>query len=128
VPKRVEPLDGHSDCVTTQIAQVLGSLLISAPGVSVSRLVVKFPADDDNLWFIRQHQGGPELQIECGPDGRPPFVIESDRHDARHTAATVADALDVIREWLAEATRLTTSDKNGYMIDPDNGCSGAPEA
>lgn len=94
-------LDAQNDRVTTQIAEVLGSLLASVPGVSVRRVIVKFPADDDNLWFIRQYQTGSELQIECGPDGRPPFLIESDRRSTQ--AATVAAALDVIKEWLTES-------------------------
>ena len=93
-------LGAHNGSVTTPIAEVLGSLLTSVPGVSVRRLVVKYPVDDDNLWFIKQGHAGAELQIECGPEGTPPFLIESNSHRTR--AATVADALDVITEWLAE--------------------------
>lgn len=47
------------------------------PDVVVERWTGKFPADDDNVWFLNR-SGVTEVQIDTSPEGMPPFVIESD--------------------------------------------------
>ncbi|MDQ3641346.1 MAG: hypothetical protein M3450_07760, partial [Actinomycetota bacterium] len=69
------------------------------PSVSIVRLAVKYPADDDNLWFIRA-DGRREVQIGSHPGGRPPFLIEGDLPDQRHETSEVAEAVDSIVAWL----------------------------
>jgi hypothetical protein len=71
----VDVLDG------SPVARLLELLHALHPEWDVSRLQVKYPADDDNLWFV----GGPrELQFNCHPGGQGPFLIESaaQRHEA----------------------------------------------
>ena len=69
------------------------------PSVSIVRLAVKYPADDDNLWFIRAG-GEREVQIGSHPGGRPPFLIEGDLPDQRHWTSEVAETVDFIVAWL----------------------------
>ncbi|MDQ3643706.1 MAG: hypothetical protein M3450_20125 [Actinomycetota bacterium] len=67
--------------------------------MSIERLAVKYPADDDNLWLIT---AGPEREVQIGshPGGRPPFLIEGDLPDQRHETSEVAKAVDCIVAWL----------------------------
>ncbi|TML93615.1 MAG: hypothetical protein E6G06_01320 [Actinobacteria bacterium] len=69
------------------------------PDVQVERLKVKWPADDDNLWFIRSG-GGPEVQIECSLEGRAPFLIEGDDPGHRTQTHDVDEAVNTIVQWL----------------------------
>ena len=72
------------------------------PSVSIERLAVKYPADDDNLWFIKTGAQR-EVQLESHPDGRPPFLIEEDLPNQRHETSELAEAVDVIVAWLGSS-------------------------
>ena len=43
----------------------------------VSRFVGTYPADDDNVYWVRR--GSLEVQIDTGEAGAQPFTIEGDR-------------------------------------------------
>jgi len=65
----------------------------------VSRLVGTFPADDDNVYWVRR--GSFEVQIDTEPGGEAPFVVESDRPGSR------LDTSDPERVWRYAADELT---------------------
>ena len=66
--------------------------------MTIDRLLVKYPADDNNLWFIKTEAD--EVQIESHPDGRPPFLIEGDSPNQRRETAELDDAVGTILAWL----------------------------
>lgn len=70
------------------------------PVVRWTRLSVAHPgADDDGLWFFWLPDQPGEVQIESS-DGLCPFVVESDKHDERATAAAIEEVSDLIASWL----------------------------
>jgi hypothetical protein len=81
------------------IDRVLDELRARVPDVRIERLKVKWPADDDNLWFIGSGPF-PDVQIGSHPDGLPPFLIEGKGTGERRETSDVADAVDVIVRWL----------------------------
>jgi hypothetical protein len=68
-------------------------------GLVVERLEVKHPADDDNVFFLRDGRGIDEVQIDTHPHGQTPFYLESDAHRMVETA-DVAEALAIVQTWL----------------------------
>ena len=86
--------------VTTPIEGLLGAVCARIRGVRVERLKVKYEVDDDNVWNIRQAASGPDVQIECRPNGEPPFLIKGDGAGQRVEIDTTDEALRVIQEWL----------------------------
>ncbi|GAA1788926.1 hypothetical protein GCM10009682_08730 [Luedemannella flava] len=82
------------------VDDILFALRKSYPGLQVVRLSVSHPADDDNVWFISLPPDGPELQLDSLPNGRPPFLLESDW--ARAQTADIEEAIEQLSEWLRE--------------------------
>jgi hypothetical protein len=74
---------------------VFAELRRQRPSISIERLRVTYPADDDNLWF-----GTAEVQIECHPGGRAPFLVEGKEPKQRRETASVEDAVGLILSWL----------------------------
>ena len=66
----------------------------------IERLRVTHPADSDSLWYVGRNGRDEDIQVECWPDGRPPFLLESDT--ARREVPEVRDAVAILSEWLAE--------------------------
>jgi len=81
------------------IDQVLDELRVRLPGVRIERLQPKWPADDNNLWFIGSGRP-PEVQIGSHPGGLAPFLIEGDGESERCETSDVAEAVDAIVRWL----------------------------
>jgi hypothetical protein len=81
------------------IERLFDELRARLPDVEIERVKVKWPADDDNLWYIRSG-GDSEVQIGCRPEGRGPFLIEGDDPRQRVEAAHADEAVDAILEWL----------------------------
>lgn len=69
----------------------------------IERLRVTHPADDDNLWYLGRRGSDEDVQIECGPDGRPPFTLESDT--AREEVLDVGSAVATLGGWLRDRDR-----------------------
>ena len=90
-----------SDEHPTAIDVVLDDVRIRLPGVDVERLKVRWPSDDDNLWYIRWN--GREVQIESRPEGRAPFLIEGDGQSHRSETSDRMEAVDTIVEWLSSS-------------------------
>jgi hypothetical protein len=68
-------------------------------GLIVERLEVKHPADDDNVFFLRDRRGIDEVQIDTHPHGQTPFYLESDAHPMIESA-DVAEAVAIVQTWL----------------------------
>jgi hypothetical protein len=65
--------------------------------ITIERLQAQYPADDDNLWFIRANTA---LEVQKYPDGRPPFLIEGDSPHQRRETSQVDEAVGLILQWL----------------------------
>jgi len=87
------------------IDAIVLALLQAHPELEVERLRVAHPgADDDGLWFFRHPGSDIEVQLES-PEGRCPFVFESEAHGE----ARVADNVDEAMAWVVEGLGLTPS-------------------
>lgn len=82
---------------TTPVEQLIDSLTLGHPEVTVERMQVTHVADDDNVWFVRL--GTREVQFDCHPNGLPPFLVEGDDGERLH-APTVHQARTVIGRLL----------------------------
>jgi hypothetical protein len=88
VPAQVSPVD-----------ELLAALDHLSPAVSIQRIRLTWPADDDSLWFVRTAARGNDVQFECHPGGEPPFVVEGGDGEWIE-AASVIEALAAIRRLL----------------------------
>ncbi|WP_432825684.1 hypothetical protein [Dactylosporangium sp. CA-092794] len=80
------PLDG-----------ILDELRYRRRDLWVERLQTIQPSDDNNVYFIGTTDLRHVVQIDTGPHGQPPFIIEAD--DRVHTSEP-AGALDAIEARL----------------------------
>ncbi len=78
----------------TPVEQLLAAISRSRPDVRIERLTVTHPADDDNVWFIRD--GRREVQLDCHPGGSGPFLVEGDE-EAPVQVADVEEALAAVQ-------------------------------
>jgi hypothetical protein len=67
--------------------------------VVVVRLQPSHQADDDNVFFLSDDQRAEHVQIDTGPHGNPPFIIEAAE---RRETSEPSDAADLISMWLQE--------------------------
>jgi hypothetical protein len=67
--------------------------------LTVKRLEVCNPNDDDNVWFLTLSERNIELQMDARPGGGLPFVIES--ADSQVVAHEVDAAIAKLAEWLS---------------------------
>jgi len=69
------------------------------PEVEVNQLKVKWPADDDNLWWFDLPEAKATIHIE-GP--RRPFLIETDEQSSKQAlkATTIDGAVEMIVSYL----------------------------
>ena len=74
------------------------------PDIRIERLTATWPADDDNLWFLRRPGTGDEWQIACLPDGDPPFLVEADS-GARVRTDDADEAARILLTGLADSRR-----------------------
>jgi hypothetical protein len=67
--------------------------------ITIERLEVDHPADDDNLWyFVDPITGHRPVQIGCGRTGQPPFHVEGDNRCLGTTDPV--EAAETILKWL----------------------------
>ncbi|MFN7941046.1 MAG: hypothetical protein U0X73_05580 [Thermoanaerobaculia bacterium] len=69
------------------------------PAVRVGVPRVASAGAGGGLWFFR-HSGSPFAVQVHSADGEPPLHIESDEGDARHSAKSAAEALQLIVDLL----------------------------
>jgi hypothetical protein len=81
--------------------ELLDQLRSRIPGLTVERLQVTHPADDDNVYFIGDTHGPDRIQLDTAPDGQPPFCIENggrlDTPQASEAASIIASYLEQTR-------------------------------
>ena len=80
-----------SDRTGGPLDDVLDRVRSRFPEVTIDRLVSSHLADDDNVYWLRL--GAIEVQVDTGPDGALPFVVESDRPGSRLSTFDPAQAL-----------------------------------
>lgn len=90
-----ETLDRDIDAVIRQVRQRM-------PEARVARLRVKWPADDDNLWWFSLPGVKQDIQIE---GAACPFLLETEEQccGLALKAATVAEATGMIVDYLESA-------------------------
>jgi hypothetical protein len=62
------------------------------PGVVVERLQLSYATDDDNVYFLSDDQHADCIQVDTGPDGNPPFVINRPSGTRRRSRPTLPTA------------------------------------
>ncbi|MFD5142425.1 hypothetical protein [Streptomyces sp. NPDC058401] len=81
---------GPADQLFAQVRQAV-------PGVVIERLAVTHPADDDNVYFLGVGAVLDRVQLDTGPGGRPPFLIEA---DCRVVTSDVTEAVAAVSAGL----------------------------
>jgi hypothetical protein len=77
---------------------ILHSVQARFPDATVSRMVGSHPADDDNVFWLQRT--GVEVQIDTGPAGTPPFMVEGDEPGTRLDTDDAEAATDQINRLL----------------------------
>ncbi|WP_282204616.1 hypothetical protein [Kitasatospora fiedleri] len=67
---------GPDDRSGGPLDDVLGGARLVVPGLSVERLQVTHLSDDDNVYFLRVNSGTGYVQVDSGPHGQAPFIVE----------------------------------------------------
>jgi hypothetical protein len=83
---------GPNDRTGGPIDEVLRRVRGAAAETQIERLVGTWPADDDNVYWIRH--AGVEVQVDTLPAGALPALVETDR--GCQTAGTVEAATSLI--------------------------------
>lgn len=83
--------------MASDIEEITRRVTTNHPEVTVTRLKVTHPADDDGLWFFSAK--GMEVQLESS-SGTCPFLLESDAHDRRRRVCSVEEAVRAVEEAL----------------------------
>lgn len=83
------------------IDQIIQQVTQRIPKVVVTQLKVKYPADDDGLWWFSIPGTEREIQIESSY-GACPFLVESHEQSSSEAlrASTVAEAVRLIVAYL----------------------------
>ena len=88
------------------IDEVFTDLRREFPDLVIERLVGTYLADDDNVFWLcigppQSLRGKESVQVDTKPGGRPPFLLEGERHVGEHVEMRDAsDARPVLMEWL----------------------------
>ena len=81
------------------VDRVIENVIALLPDIKWQQLQVKFPADDDGLWFFDLPNARNSVQIESS-NGMVPFIVEHDLTDERYDGATVEEVSAKVVEWL----------------------------
>jgi hypothetical protein len=88
---------GPDDLAGGPIDELLARVRAVVPGLVVEQLKVTHPADDGNVYFLGDEHGLDRVQVDTGPSGRPPFLLEAEE---RFETSDVAEAAAVVSSWL----------------------------
>ncbi|MDQ3711928.1 MAG: hypothetical protein M3388_06885 [Acidobacteriota bacterium] len=70
------------------------------PNTNIEQLKVKFPFDDDGVWYFGLPEDSDDvIQIE-NSFGKCPFLIETNRNDKRRIGKTIEEVSFIICEHL----------------------------
>jgi hypothetical protein len=79
------------------VDQVFAQVRHAMPGVLIERLMVTHAGDDDNVYFLGDELTMDRVQVDTGPGGQPPFLVEA---DDRVVTSEVAEAVATAVGWL----------------------------
>jgi len=86
--------------VLSDIDKIIHSVKGEFPNVAVEQLKVKFPADDDGIWYFwLPENSDDDIQIE-NSYGQCPFIIETNRSPEAKHGATVEQVISIVCEHL----------------------------
>ena len=85
----------------TTVEAIFDELRAQLPSVVIERIRVKWPADDDNVWFISSDTPV-SVQVDTYPGGHAPFLIEGGQPNQRRETSDVHEAVGLILDWLRE--------------------------
>jgi hypothetical protein len=89
---------GAGDLTGGPVDEIFAALRARFTDLWIERVWVVHPTDSDTLWYLGRHGSDEDIQVECLPEGRPPFLLESDT--AREEVLDVRDAVATLGEWL----------------------------
>ncbi|MGN9914579.1 hypothetical protein ACTMTJ_44320 [Phytohabitans sp. LJ34] len=75
------------------------------PSFTIERLTATHPADDDNVYYLGDHAGPDQVQVDSADHGQPPFHIEANE---RLSTSDPTKAADTIRAWLTKHQHPTS--------------------
>lgn len=75
------------------VDQVFAQVRRAVPGLVIERLAITHAGDDDNVYYLGDGSVRDRVQLDTGPDGRPPFLVEADH---RVEALDVAEAVAAV--------------------------------
>ncbi|WP_055588354.1 hypothetical protein [Peterkaempfera griseoplana] len=79
------------------VDQVFSQVRRAVPGLVIERLAVTHAGDDDNVYFLGDEGIRDRVQLDTGPAGQPPFLVEA---DSRMVTSEVAEAVATVVAWL----------------------------
>ncbi|MFJ6780354.1 hypothetical protein [Streptomyces yangpuensis] len=88
---------GQGDLTGGLIDQVFAQVRQSVPGLIIERLTVTRASDDDNVYFLGVGASPDRVQLDTGPGGQPPFLVEADH---RVVTSEVAEAVAAVSAGL----------------------------
>ena len=100
------------------IDRVIDAIRSTLPGARIEQLKVKFPSDDDGLWYVNHPNSDVEVNIESST-GELPFLIENSGNGARVTANSLDDTVAAVATALGLSPHLPTS-ANSISLEAGN--------
>ena len=95
----VKASKGSAPLMTPDLEEVIRCVQARLPSMNWQQLTVRWPADDDGIWFFWLPDLPGEVSIESSY-GVCPFLVESDKHDERLTVSSAEETADTIIRWL----------------------------
>jgi hypothetical protein len=97
--RQIKMSKGAAPSMTPDLEEVIRRVQERLANMSWQQLTVRWPADDDGLWFFWLAGQPGEVQIESS-NSVCPFLVETDKHDERLTASSPEETADTIIKWL----------------------------
>ena len=94
---------GPDDLTGGQADEVFAYVRVAVPGLIVERLQVKHPGDDGSVYFLGDEHGLDRVQLDTGPGGRPPFLVETEGGE-RFETSDAAEAARAVASWLGSGS------------------------
>ena len=97
--RHFKAVKGTAPSMTPDLEEVIRRVQERLPNMKWQQTSVRWPADDDGVWFFWLPDLPGEVQIESGYSACP-FLVETDKHDERVTANSPVETADTIIRWL----------------------------
>ncbi|MFE1875657.1 hypothetical protein ACFW9N_33130 [Streptomyces sp. NPDC059496] len=89
---------GQGDLTGGLVDQVFTQVRQAVPGLAIERLAVTRASDDDNVYFLGVGAVLDRVQVDTGPGGQPPFLVETG--SCRVVTSEVAEAVAAVSAGL----------------------------